>query len=423
MPRTSARRKAIKWMEAKVSKMNRDAVEREILSEEDSIQDEEDENMNLILKRMKKTRYIFRGKKYRKRGKLFDFIECLDIYSKTHNDEEFLYNFRITRESFFLLLEEMEKTKAFKKCRQKGQRPVAFQLLVFLWRIGKEGSGGGTMSVSSYFGIGKGSVVNYVRRCVKALHELKEHVVYWPDNEEREMMKTRLTAYGFRHCIGIIDGTLIVLDSRPEKFGECYYSRKSCYALNVLIVCDDRKRITYYYAGWPGSTHDNRVFRNSKLFRNRNDFFNFAEYLLGDSAYSQSSIMVQAFKKHSKNAHLPRDLHKFNTLLAQVRIASEHCIGILKGRFQCLKKINIKVKEGKKEIKEIVDIVGACAVLHNLLINYDEDDIPHEWYCDMTDNIDWAGYDEEEEDISPVDTEEADRRSFVFNSIVHNYFI
>jgi hypothetical protein len=33
-------------------------------------------------------------------------------------------------------------------------------------------------------------------------------------------------------------------------------------------------------------------------------------------------------------------------------------------------------------------------VLHNLSINYDEDDIPHEWYCDMKDNIDWAAYDE-----------------------------
>jgi hypothetical protein len=216
---------------------------------------------------------------------------------------------------------------------------VAFQLLVFLWRIGKEGSGGGTLSVSSYFGIGKGSVVNYVRRCVKALHKLKDDVVYWPDEEEREMMKTRLSASGFHHCIGILDRTLIVLDSRPEKFGECYYSRKSCYALHVLVVCNDRKQITYYYPGWPGSTHDNRVFCNSKLFCNRRDYFNYAKYLLGDSAYSQSSIMVHAFKKHSRSAHLPQDLHTFNTLLAQVRIASEHCIGILKGCFQCLKKL------------------------------------------------------------------------------------
>jgi hypothetical protein len=74
MPRKSARQKAIEWMEAKVSRLNKDALHREILSEEDSIQDEEDENMTRILKRMKKARYIFRGKKYRRRGKLFDFV-------------------------------------------------------------------------------------------------------------------------------------------------------------------------------------------------------------------------------------------------------------------------------------------------------------------------------------------------------------
>jgi hypothetical protein len=422
MPRKSDRRRAIEWMEKKISSLQKNAVEREVLSDHDSIQDEDDEHMNLILKRIKKARYIFRAKKYRNRKKLFDLEECLSIDSTTHNDEEFLFNFRLTRESFFLLLEEIEKTETFKGCFEKGQRPVAFQLLVFLWRVGKEGSGGNTLAVSSYFGIGKGSVDIYVRRCVRALHELKEHVIYWPSQEERNEMKTRLTASGFRHCVGIIDGTLVVLDARPEKYGECYYSRKSCYALNLMIVCDDRKRITYYYAGWPGSTHDNRVFRNSKLFRNRDEYFSYLEYLLGDSAYSTSSIMVQSFKKHSRNAHLPRDLHNFNTLLAQVRIASEHCIGILKGRFQCLKKINIKIKKGQKEVKEIVDIIGACAVLHNLLINYDEDPIPHDWYCEMADNIDWTEYDEEEEEIAQVELDEADRRSFVFNSIVHNFF-
>ena len=107
---------------------------------------------------------------------------------------------------------------------------------------------------------------------VSALHEIIEEVVAWPDSEERIETRNRLQAYGFRHCVGIIDGTLVLLEFRPESYHECYFSRKSVYALNVMIVCDDRKKVIYYTAGWPGSTHDNRVFRNCNLFNNRGDY-------------------------------------------------------------------------------------------------------------------------------------------------------
>jgi hypothetical protein len=95
--------------------------------------------------------------------------------------------------------------------------------------------------------------------------------------------------------------------------------------------------------------------------------------------------------------YLPSDEENFNTSIAQVRIASKHCIGILKGRFQCLKQNNIKLKEGRKEVKEIVDLIGACMVMHNLLINYNKDDIPKRWYWEMEEEIDWSLYDEHEQ--------------------------
>lgn len=253
--------------------------------------------------------------------------------------------------------------------------------------------------------------------------KLKSEVVYWPDKEEREEMRKRLTAYGFRHCVGIIDGTLVQLTFRPLAYHECYYPRKSMYCINVMIVCDDKKRIIFYNAGWPGSTHDNRVFRNSKLFYNRDRYFSHHEYLLGDSAYSASPIMVQAFKKQASTAELPRQHKFFNTCLAQTRIASEHCIGILKGRFKCLKQINIKLKDSREEVKEVVDLIGSCVVLHNLLINYEEDEIPSTWYDEIHDEIDWCLYDEEEEEIPAVTGHNEDRRQYVYNSIVNNFLI
>jgi hypothetical protein len=424
MPKKADRSLAIDHYQRIVDKQLKDAVVRELFDDEDSLQDDADILYSIRLRRMKRNRYLFRPKRYRNRSKKFDLEDCLSYDSHNFNDEEFLFSFRMTRDSFFLLLEEMETKKTFlnhSKFRQ--QRPIAYQLLVFLYRVGREGTAGGSLAVASFFGIGKGSVNNYVRRCVRALLEIKDDVIYWPDQQERDDMKARLSAYGFRHCVGIIDGTLVVLDFKPEKYHECYYSRKSCYAINVMVVCDDRKRVTFYNAGWPGSTHDNRVWRNSGLFKNRTRYFSYMEYLLGDSAYSHSSVMVQAFKKHPNTFYLPRDEENFNTLLAQVRIASEHCIGILKGRFQCLKRNNIKLKQGKKEVKEIVDLIGACIVMHNLLINYDEDDIPKRWYWEMEEEIDWSLYDENEQIVSEVAANEARRRDVVFNSIKNNFYI
>ena len=188
-----------------------------------------------------------------------------------------------------------------------------------------------------------------------------------------------------------------------------------------MIICDDQNRVLYFNAGWPGSTHDNRVFRNSDIFTNREDYFSEYEYLLGDSAYSASSVMVQAFKKDASTACLPGDKEFFNTALAQVRITSEHCIGMIKGRFRCMKRNNIKLKHSKQEVKELVELIGACLTMHNLLIEYDETDIPSNWYNEMENNIDWRLYDEEEEDIAHVREDGTDRRQYVFNSLINNY--
>ena len=141
---------------------------------------------------------------------------------------------------------------------------------------------------------------------------------------------------------------------------------------------------------------------------------------MGDSAYSASPIMVQSFKKQALTASLEPDHEYFNTCLAKIRITSEHCIGVLKGRFQCLKQNNIKLKKTKNEVQELVYLIGSCVVLHNLLIDYDENDMPAKWYEEISGDIDWTLYDEEEENIAEVTDKVEDRCKYVFNSIMNH---
>ena len=65
---------------------------------------------------------------------------------------------------------------------------------------------------------------------------------------------------------------------------------------------------------------------------------------------------------------------KFNTKLAKVRIRSEHCIGILKGRFPWLRSIWMKVTDDPKSVKLILRLIDATVILHNMLIELGEEE-------------------------------------------------
>ena len=65
--------------------------------------------------------YLFRKVKYRRNRKKFDMNNALSYTSINFNEEEFLSSFRITRDSFFLLLDKMKTKDAFKKKSKKKQ--------------------------------------------------------------------------------------------------------------------------------------------------------------------------------------------------------------------------------------------------------------------------------------------------------------
>ena len=83
----------------------------------------------------------------------------------------------------------------------------------------------------------------------------------------------------------------------------------------------------------------------------------------------------------------------FNTLLAKPRVKSEHCIGILKGRFPFLRCIPLKLAK-KRHMKRMIKHVRGTVVLHNFSIK---------------ENINW-GYQEEddEEEQGTLDQEQTD---------------
>lgn len=175
-----------------------------------------------------------------------------------------------------------------------------------------------------------------------------------------------------------MDETLLPLALQPALNGEDYFTCKGSYALNALICCDDRAKVMYALAGWPGSTHDNRVWTNSKLCRSPHTFFSQGQYLLGDSAFRASQLVVPPFKK-LPDAALARDREFFNTKLTKIRIRTEHCIGLIKGRFQHFKGIRVVVRN-RHDLTRIIRLFLCAVTIHKLLVN---DPLPSELADDI----------------------------------------
>lgn len=216
----------------------------------------------------------------------------------------------------------------------------------------------------------------YTNRCIIAIVSLEKEVITWPDSDERRFIARRIKQAstnqtpGFPDCVGLVDGSLFVFQDCPTKDGEDFYSRKGRYGMNVMVICDDQKRIRYFVTGWPGCAHDARVFKNSTIAEQPDDFFSGSEYVIGDSAYTLSSRMITPFKKPSRGS-LSTQEHRFNNALSGVRVSVEHCIGILKGRFQSLRGMR-KMHRNERGLRTTCHWFRACAILHNLVVSVDE---------------------------------------------------
>jgi len=184
-------------------------------------------------------------------------------------------------------------------------------------------------------GISKGTVNECVTWVCNAILKVQKQVIKWLNEEERKIFNARIRkTHGFVNCVGLIDGTLFPLAFAPTLNVEDYFTRKGNYAFKGLFIFDDAAKITWIEMVWPSSVHNNQVWSNSDVYLSKDKYFNNKEYLLDDSAFSVSLVMVPAFKKgHNPDS---KERKYFNTKLAKVRIKNEHCIGLFKVRFECL---------------------------------------------------------------------------------------
>lgn len=122
-----------------------------------------------------------------------------------------------------------------------------------------------------------------------------------------------------------------------------------------------------YSWGRTGSAHDALAFQDTAAARYPDWFFDGDEFAWADSAYPCNRRTIPVHKEPA--SFDPRN-QLFDNIVSKIRVRSEHCIGVLKGRFQSLRGLRVTIKSNEDHIFAC-HWISAAIILHNFIIDFE----------------------------------------------------
>ncbi|XP_020402089.1 uncharacterized protein [Zea mays] len=172
----------------------------------------------------------------------------------------------------------------------------------------------------------------------------------------------------FDNCIGAIDGTHIPVVVPISKVVQ-HTGRHGYTTQNVLAICDFDMRFTFVVAGWPGSVHDMRVFKDAiEKYGDKFPHPPEGKFYLVDSGYPNRKGYLAPYK--GTKYHLPEfrngpmpggKKENFNYAHSSLRNVIERSFGVLKMKWRIL--LNLPSYPMPKQSK----IIMGCMALHNFI--------------------------------------------------------
>ncbi|KAK9751354.1 DDE superfamily endonuclease [Popillia japonica] len=254
------------------------------------------------------------------------------------SDEEFFDRFRFTKDGVNEILGYIDDTIKFDSARNQCLTPMNQLLLTLRFYA----SGCMLISAGDFIGVTKATAGRIIK---------KETV-----NEIRDIQAGFYEIARFPKVIGNHDA-------------ELYRNRKGYFSYNVQTTCDYNLKITNIVARWPGSTHDQTIFNNSRLKTKLESGIYNDCFLLGDNGYRNSNYLLTPLLQPHTAAE-----EKYNSCHIITRNTVERQYGILQRRFPILSLgMRERASLGMRVNKETAKIIFvATAVLHNIAINRNE---------------------------------------------------
>ena len=131
--------------------------------------------------------------------------------------------------------------------------------------------------------------------------------------------------------------------------------------MNVQAVCTPDLKFSNIVARWKGSTHDSRIWLNSRLC-SRFEVNEFQGYVLGDNGYACSNYLLTPVLNPRTESE-----RRYNKAHIRTRNSVERMFGVWKSRFQCLRQ-TLRFSPVK-----CCRIIIATAIVHNFVMERHED--------------------------------------------------
>ncbi|XP_065213051.1 putative nuclease HARBI1 [Planococcus citri] len=243
-------------------------------------------------------------------------------------------------------------------------------------------------------GVGKSAACNIIRDVSHELAMLAPEFIQMPSSNEtvnaaRENFYRRAR---FPRVIGAIDCTHVRIQSPGGNYPEVFRNRKGYFSLNVQTISSADLKVLDIVARYPGSVHDQTVFNNSDVkMKLEQGQFGRDSIVVADAGYANTKYIATPLR--NPNTDVQR---LYNESIIRTRNPVERQYGVLKRRFPVLA-LGMRMK-----LKKIQSVIVACAVLHNICIDFDGDEEPpHD------PEVLGVAFDDNDNDIEPENEDDA----------------
>lgn len=276
-------------------------------------------------------------------------------------EEDFKKAFRMGKETFDMICEELNSVIAKEDTTLRNAIPVRQRVAVCLWRLA---TGDPLRLVSKRFGLGISTCHKLVLEVCSAIRTvLMPKYLQWPEESALRKMKDAFESVsGIPNVVGSMYTTHIPIIA-PKISVAAYFNKrhteknqKTSYSITVQGVVDPRGVFTDVCIGWPGSMPDDQVLEKSALYQRANGGLLKGVWIVGTSGYPLMDWVLVPYTQQN----LTWTQHAFNEKIGEVQKVAKDAFARLKGRWSCLQ------RRTEVKLQDLPVVLGACCVLHNI---------------------------------------------------------